>query len=240
MLEQALLRSMSLSNADPTIFFTRPIALVIMTAALLSLAYSLRKFYWRAPHPAVVTAGHAPDPEVEASYGESGTTATLSPGLARVVPILTIAISIVLILVALEAPRPNIPMAIGPHVWPICILSLLIIFAVALLWQPNRQKPKSLPSAESTLGVGHTASQRYGKPELAVALTILGLVVYALLLETVGFLVCTMLLVLYQTRVIQKGHWVRNVATAVIFSPLLYFGMTKLLAVKLPEGLLGW
>jgi hypothetical protein len=131
-------------------------------------------------------------------------------------------------------------MAIGPHVWPICILSLLIVCAVALLWQPNRQAAKSLASAESTFGVAGTASRWYGKPEMTVALTILGLVVYALLLEAVGFLICTMLLVLYQTRVIQKGHWVRNVATAVIFSPLLYFGMTKLLAVKLPEGFLGW
>ena len=241
LLEQALLRSMSISNGDPTIFFTRPIALVIMIAAGLSLAYSLRKFYWRrVPDPVAVTAGNNPDPEREASYRESGATAKPSLGLARVLPILTIAISIVLILVALQAPRPNIPMAIGPHVWPICILSLLIVCAVALLWQPNRQEPKSLASAESTFGVAPTASRWYGKPEMAVALTIVGLVVYALLLETVGFLVCTMLLVLYQTRVIQKDHWVRNIATAVIFSPLLYFGMTKLLAVKLPAGFLGW
>jgi len=39
LLEQALLRSMSVSNGDPTIFFTRPISLVIMIAALVSLAY---------------------------------------------------------------------------------------------------------------------------------------------------------------------------------------------------------
>ena len=77
-------------------------------------------------------------------------------------------------------------------------------------------------------------------PKWRRALTIAGLVVYALLLETVGFLLCTILLVLYQTRVIQKDHWVRNVATAVIFSLVVYFGMTKLLAVKLPEGFLGW
>jgi hypothetical protein len=228
LVEQALLRSMSISNGDPTIFFTRPIALVIMIVAGLSLAYSLRKFYWRrVPDPVAVTAGNDP-------------TAKPSPGLARLVPILTIVISIALIVVALQAPRPNIPMAIGPHVWPICILSLLIVCAVALLWQPNRQEPRSLASAESTSGVAGTASRLYGKPEMTVALTIVGLVVCALLLETAGFLMCTMLLVLYQARLIQKDHWVRNIATAVIFSALLYFGMTKLLSVKLPEGFLGW
>ena len=61
LVEQALLRSMSISNGDPTIFFTRPIALVIMIAAGLSLAYSLRKFYWRrVPDPVAVTAGNNP------------------------------------------------------------------------------------------------------------------------------------------------------------------------------------
>jgi len=49
MLEQALLRSMSVSNGDPTIFFTRPISLVIMIAAGISLAYSFMKFYRRRP-----------------------------------------------------------------------------------------------------------------------------------------------------------------------------------------------
>jgi putative tricarboxylic transport membrane protein len=211
-----------------------------MIAAGLSLAYSLRKFYWpRVPDAVAVTAGNNPDPEREASYSENKATAKPSPGLARVLPILTIAISVVLILVALQAPRPNIPMAIGPHVWPICILGLLIICAVGLLWQPNRQDPKSLPFAEPPFGVAPAASRWYGKPEMAAALTIAGLVVYALLLETVGFLVCTILLVLYQTRVIQKDHWVRNIVTATIFSLVVYFGMTKLLAVKLPAGFLG-
>jgi putative tricarboxylic transport membrane protein len=73
-----------------------------------------------------------------------------------------------------------------------------------------------------------------------VLLTVAGLLVYALLLEALGFLLSTILLVLYQTRVIQRDHWVRNVVTAVIFSLVLYFGMTRLLSVKLPEGVLGW
>ena len=75
---------------------------------------------------------------------------------------------------------------------------------------------------------------------MAALLTVAGLVAYTLLLETLGFLLGTILLVLYQTRVIQRGHWVRNVATAVIFSVLLHFGMTQMLAVRLPVGVLGW
>ena len=52
MLEQGFRRSMSISNGDPTIFFTRPISLVIMIAAIISLVYSFMKFYRRRPENA--------------------------------------------------------------------------------------------------------------------------------------------------------------------------------------------
>jgi Tripartite tricarboxylate transporter TctB family len=153
---------------------------------------------------------------------------------------LTIPISIVLIFVALQAPRPNIPMVIGPHVWPICVLILLVACAVPMLWRrAGETEAAPLASPTSSAGAADEPSW-HAKPGMAALLTVAGLLVYALLLEALGFLLCTILLVLYQTRVIQPGRWLRNIATAVIFSLLLYFGMTKLLAVNLPEGVLGW
>jgi hypothetical protein len=125
-------------------------------------------------------------------------------------------------------------------VWPICILILLIACAVPLLWRRGGKTAEAplaspAPSADPASGPGW-----FAKPGTAALLTVAGLLVYALLLEALGFLLSTILLVLYQTRVIQRDHWVRNVATAVIFSLVLYFGMTRLLSVKLPEGVLGW
>ena len=52
MLEQGFRRSMSISNGDLTVFFTRPISLVIMIAAGISLVYSFIKFYWHRPENA--------------------------------------------------------------------------------------------------------------------------------------------------------------------------------------------
>ena len=49
MLEQGFRRSLAISNGDPTIFFTRPISLVIMIAVVFSLVYSFMKFYRRRP-----------------------------------------------------------------------------------------------------------------------------------------------------------------------------------------------
>jgi hypothetical protein len=238
MLEQAFLRSMSVSNGDPTIFFTRPIALGIMLAAIASLAYSFRKFYRRKPTELLaVEVGNAP---AAGGLGPHVPVAKRSLTLDRFAVMLAIPISIALIFVALEAPRPNIPMAIGPHVWPICILVLVIACAVPLLWRAAGET-RSAPLASTASDVQSAAAPNwYGKPESAALLTVAGLLVCVLLLEPLGFLLCTVLLVLYQTRVIQQGHWVRNGVTAVIFSLLLYFGMTKLLSVKLPAGVLGW
>jgi hypothetical protein len=208
-----------------------------MLAAIASLAYSFSKFYRRKPTELLaVEVGHAP---AAGGQGPHQAVAKRSLTLDRLAVMLAIPISIALIFVALEAPRPNIPMAIGPHVWPICILVLLIACAVPLLLRAAGET-KSAPLASTASDAGPPSPHWYGTPEMAALLTVAGLLVCVLLLEPLGFLLCTVLLVLYQTRVIQQGHWVRNSVTAVIFSVLLYFGMTKLLAVKLPVGVLGW
>jgi len=160
----------------------------------------------------------------------------------RLVAVLTIPIAMFLIVLAYRAPRPNVPQIVGPHVWPISILGLMIICAIFLFLQTIRKKEGPSPCAAAPVSDTDpdVDLKWYRKPEMTAVLTIAGLLVYAFLLGTFGFLICTILLVVYQTRVIQKGHWARNIITAVIFSLAVYFGMTKLLMVNLPPGLLGW
>ena len=47
LLEQNYMRSLAVSNGDITVFFTRPISLVFMIAAGISLVYSFRKLYFK-------------------------------------------------------------------------------------------------------------------------------------------------------------------------------------------------
>ena len=155
----------------------------------------------------------------------------------RLVVILTIPIAVFLIIVAYEAPRPRMPQAIGPHVWPIGILGDKIVCAIFLYLQTIREKRKSLPSpAVSSPDIDR---KWYGKPAISGALTIVGLLVYAAFLQSVGFIICTTLLVIYQARVIQRGRWVRNIVSAVIFSFAIYFSFDRLLMVGFPPGLFG-
>lgn len=157
----------------------------------------------------------------------------------RLLPILTIPVAVFLITVAHQAPRPNLPQAVGPHVWPIILLSLLIICAVFLFLQAIRDERKSLPPTEDT-PAGERDLEWYRKPAITGLYTIVGVLLYAIFLESVGFILCTFLIVLYQTRVIQKGKWFRNIATSLLFSLACYFAMTKLLLMRLPPGLLDW
>ena len=156
----------------------------------------------------------------------------------RLVVILTIPIAVFLIIVAHEAPRPNMPQAIGPHVWPIGILGLMIVCAIFMYLQTIREKRKSLPSPAVSLP--DIDVKWYRKPEMTGVLTIVGLLFYTAFLQPVGFIICTSLLVIYQARVIQRGRWGRNIVSAVIFSCAIYFSFDRLLMVKLPPGLLDW
>ena len=155
------------------------------------------------------------------------------------VVILTVVIGIFLIVVEYKAPTPDIPQQMGPHVWPILVLVLLIACAILLFFQTLSEKRKSSPSPG--LGVTEERGEKwYRKPEVSGALTVLGLVLYGVFLEPVGFIICTSLLAIYQARVLERGRWVRNIVSSVIFSVAIYFTFSKLLMVRLPPGLLDW
>jgi len=155
------------------------------------------------------------------------------------VVILTVVIGIFLIVVEYKAPTPDIPQQMGPHVWPILVLVLLIACAILLYFQTLSEKRKSSPSPG--LGVTEERGEKwYRKPEASGALTVLGLVLYGVFLEPVGFIICTSLLAIYQARVLERGRWVRNILSSVIFSVAIYFTFSKLLMVRLPPGLLDW
>jgi putative tricarboxylic transport membrane protein len=155
----------------------------------------------------------------------------------HIVAILSIPIAIFLIVVELKTPKANIPQAIGPDVMPIGILSLIIVSAIILFINATYEQRKSSRSADVLLTqaaeIGH-------KKYKTVIMVILGLVAYAALLNQVGFIICTTLLVIFEAQIFERGRWVRNVMVSITFSVVVYFVFVNLLNVMLPAGLLGW
>lgn len=152
------------------------------------------------------------------------------------VVISTILGGIFLIVVEYKEPTPDIPQQMGPHVWPILVLTLLIVCAIFLFFQSHSEKRKSSASPAPA----PTEERWYRKPEMSGLLTILGLVFYGVFLDSLGFIICTSLLAIYQARVLERGRWVRNIVSSVLFSVAIYFSFAKLLLVRLPPGLLDW
>lgn len=161
----------------------------------------------------------------------------LSIGFDRLVAILTIPIAIFLIVVAYQAPRPNIPQTIGPEFVPIAVLSLIILFAIVIFVDTTREMTKSQPPPDAP--AAQPASVGY-KKNMTLVLIIVGLVLYGVILETVGFVISTTLLILWAARLFEKGKWVRNSIVGILFSIVVYYCFVQLLEVSLPAGVLPW
>ena len=63
-------------------------------------------------------------------------------------------------------------------------------------------------------------------------------ILYIVLLEQVGFLLCTFLLLSYLFQAYEKGKWVWAIAGAAATSLLTYVIFSRLLQLNLPKGLL--
>ncbi|WP_413542672.1 tripartite tricarboxylate transporter TctB family protein [Citricoccus nitrophenolicus] len=84
----------------------------------------------------------------------------------------------------------------------------------------------------------HAAEEHRGINWVTVWLAIAGLVAYAFLIPSLGYIVATVLFIIAMTWVAGSRRWILNVAVAILFPIAVYFLFTELLGVRLPAGLL--
>lgn len=120
--------------------------------------------------------------------------------------------------------------AVGPRVMPIAIGIALALAAVALIARSLRGPPErtEVPREE-------TPPQSPVRFAVIVGL----LVAYILLFLPLGYVLSTFLFILSVTMYLERGHPVRNVIYALVFSLVVYFVFTALLGVALPQSPLG-
>ncbi len=68
----------------------------------------------------------------------------------------------------------------------------------------------------------------------------LALFIYTFFLDSVGFLVCTFLLILFLIRFVGSEKWPKSIAGAILTSALCYLLFDKWLQANLPRGILGF
>jgi putative tricarboxylic transport membrane protein len=79
---------------------------------------------------------------------------------------------------------------------------------------------------------------RANRAWLTPMLLIATLVAYVLLLETLGFLISSAAFMVAAARILQSRRLVRDMVVAVILVPTIYLSFTRLLDIRLPEGVL--
>lgn len=114
----------------------------------------------------------------------------------------------------------------GPGFFPLCLSAALCLTSLALLVGAWRETP------------GTAVAPAAGGQRFAVIGTLAGLLVYALVLEPLGFLLATFGLLLFFFKALQRQSWLVAVGGAVATSLVSHLVFKVWLGVNLPGGLL--
>jgi putative tricarboxylic transport membrane protein len=154
------------------------------------------------------------------------------PGLAA----LTFGLGLMVMTLRLDVDlQRNVGGAIGPDAYPGLLAGAILLLAVLLLWQTARGRPEPEPIETAGADLADAPPPAYGR----VLLTLLLLSGYSLLLQPLGFLIATPLLMILLMRLIGDKRWFLMVASALLMTITLYVFFRYGMSLVLPEGLLG-
>lgn len=118
----------------------------------------------------------------------------------------------------------------GPRFFPLCVVLAWLLLSVIYLATHIGKIIRT--------GKGE-AAEKFARM-VPAALLVLALIVYALILDYVGYLIATALFFIVAARLLGSRNWARDVTVGVLLSAVLYFSFTQALGVRLPEGILGF
>lgn len=149
----------------------------------------------------------------------------------RVIFVCTLILAGVYFYATEQLPSLEIGDPLGPKAFPRLLGVGLVIAAIVLLLEILRTrkavKPKPAPAERDARGM-----------PLIVAAVAIWTLLYFIVFETLGFVVSTALYLLVLTYFFNRGKWVANVLTSLLFAVISYLMFTKLLGVNLPPGIL--
>jgi putative tricarboxylic transport membrane protein len=148
----------------------------------------------------------------------------------RVIFVCTLILAGVYIYATEQLPSLEIGDPLGPKAFPRLLAVGLLITAVVLLLEILR-RPKSAPAASS-------AEPSRPGAQLVVAAAALWTLLYFLVFEWLGYVIATTVYLFVLMTYFNRGKWIPNALTSVLFSLGSYLMFTKLLGVTLAPGLL--
>jgi putative tricarboxylic transport membrane protein len=116
----------------------------------------------------------------------------------------------------------------GPGFFPLFGGTLLAVFSAVLLF-------RVLATMRAT---GYKAHGKKEKPRWAAAYVYIGLIIYSLIFERLGFILSTFLLVIFLLRLLEPKKWWHMLLTAAIVASSAYTVFNVFLKSDLPKGIL--
>jgi len=134
-----------------------------------------------------------------------------------------------------QIPTLELGDPLGPKAFPRMLGVGLLLGAAMLLIEIIRNSAKARLSAEQ--GVKSTEPKWDRHHWLVVAIAV-WTAIYIVSFEPLGFIISTAVYLLVLTAYFNRGRWLMNVLTSVLFAAISYFMFTKLLGVNLTPGIL--
>lgn len=133
-----------------------------------------------------------------------------------------------------QIPALEIGDPLGPKAFPRLLGIALLATGGMLLFEMWRARGER--SAKSAEGEEHVMPS--WRVAGVLAAVVAWTVVYFVTFEAAGYVVSTAAYLIPVTAYFNRGRWVMNVTTCVLFALLSYIMFTKLLGVSLPAGIL--
>lgn len=148
----------------------------------------------------------------------------------RIIAVAVLALGAMVVIVGLQIPRGGGYAAVGPGAFPIVVGAGILLLGLILVLR-------------TTVIPDHDLARRVAAEEAAtnwpdVGFVALALVAYALLLKPLGYVVATAVFLPVAARILGGRRPVRDLLAGIAFAFVLYYGFTRFLGVRLPDGVL--
>lgn len=179
----------------------------------------------------------------------------------RVIGLLVVMVAVAYWWLADNLPLPLLRQAVGPEAFPKLVALFMGAMGALLIIGPvwrRRSRGAADPTPAAAGGeAGDEAEVDAGAAVAAAleqdsalpaqvdyrttALVLLGLAVYPLIYEPLGFMLATFLFLVYEITVMEtdRRHWLRTALVSGLTAAAFYFLFVKFLMVTLPAGVLG-
>ncbi len=149
----------------------------------------------------------------------------------RIIFVCTLLLAGVYFWATAQIPSLELGDPLGPKAFPRMLGAGLLIAAVMLLLEilRNRKKEKTAPPA---------AAVRWEPHQWVVPAVAGWTALYVLMFEPLGYMLATAIYLLALTAYFNRGRWLMNVLTSVLFAVVSYFSFTMILGVTLARGIL--